>query len=156
MPHPGWLRGRADVAKILPWIDGFRPGGGTNPQPAFEQAFRLEPRPDVIFFMTDGAIPASVIPRVAALNRREPKVKINSIQFQRSSPSKAVLAKLTKRFKDNPDALAKIEKKLAAAQGRAGAQLRQLATQSGGAFSIYAGAPAVPGVPGSTPPLGKK
>jgi hypothetical protein len=44
--------------------------GGTNPLPAFETVFALDPRPDAIYFMTDGefADENAVIGRVSIMN----------------------------------------------------------------------------------------
>jgi uncharacterized protein with von Willebrand factor type A (vWA) domain len=81
MPQPGegWLHGERDVAKIAPWIVAMPAGGGTEPTPAFELALKLKPRPDVIFFMTDGFIPRRVPDEVARLNNEKPKVVIHTI-----------------------------------------------------------------------------
>jgi len=43
-------------------------GGGTNPTKAFEIVFGMRPRPDAIYFMTDGEFPKSVAAVVAQLN----------------------------------------------------------------------------------------
>ena len=37
------------------WITQIQPGGGTDPREAFQLALSL--KPEVIFFLTDGAIP---------------------------------------------------------------------------------------------------
>src|SRR5262249_54593449 len=75
MPFDGWLdAGQASVDKVIPWLEGITAKGGTQPTPAFTQAMQLNPRPDVIFFMTDGLIPASVPDQVAAMNSQQPKV----------------------------------------------------------------------------------
>src|SRR5262249_34265340 len=55
MPYPTWLNGgKENVDKVAPWVRSVGATGGTRPLPAFQAAFRLDPRPDVIFFMTDG------------------------------------------------------------------------------------------------------
>lgn len=82
MPHPGWLKaGAPEAEKVRDWVGSMRATGGTLPAPAFEAAFRLDPRPDVLFFMTDGFIPPTVPDRVAALSAAGPKVKVNTILF---------------------------------------------------------------------------
>jgi hypothetical protein len=82
MPSPTWVNGgKANVAKVLPWIQAMPAMGGTEPFPAFVKAFQLDPKPDVIFFMTDGLIPRTVPDQVALLNRTQPPVVINSIMF---------------------------------------------------------------------------
>lgn len=37
-------------------LAGVTPNGGTLPLPAFETVFRLDPRPDAIYFMSDGEV----------------------------------------------------------------------------------------------------
>ena len=50
--------------------------------PAFARTFRLAPRPDVIFFLTDGIIPATVPAEVARLNGKgKNAVPIHTILF---------------------------------------------------------------------------
>jgi hypothetical protein len=41
-------------------IRGISPNGGTNPLPAIELVFKLKPRPDAIYFMTDGVFTPEV------------------------------------------------------------------------------------------------
>lgn len=62
--------------------------GGTEPAGAFVAAFGLRPRPDAIYFMTDGLFDAAVAERVAALNKTGRKVPIHCIAFgERGSES---------------------------------------------------------------------
>jgi len=42
--------------------------GGTNPVPAFLEAFKLRPKPDAIYFMTDGVFPEEVASAVHEIN----------------------------------------------------------------------------------------
>lgn len=56
-------------------------GGGTNPQTAFTTAFTVKPRPDAIYFMTDGLFDEGILTRVAMMNRGEPKIPIHCIAF---------------------------------------------------------------------------
>jgi hypothetical protein len=56
-------------------------GGGTNPSNAFTSAFLVKPRPDAIYFMTDGIFDEGIAVRIAALNRTEPQVPIHTIAF---------------------------------------------------------------------------
>lgn len=49
-------------------IRAISEGGGTNPTKAFDIVFNLRPRPDAIYFMTDGLFPSSVAAFVAQLN----------------------------------------------------------------------------------------
>jgi hypothetical protein len=51
-------------------IRGLSAGGGTVPLPAFEEVFSLSPRPDAIYFMTDGEFQeeTTVIGRIGQMN----------------------------------------------------------------------------------------
>jgi hypothetical protein len=123
MPEKGWLRGGKDVARILPWIDRQTPRGGTEPMPAFNLAFALEPRPDAIFFMTDGLIPANVPQEVARLNGPgTAKVPISTILFGGDEEALFPGRKVSKKVQ------AMIEKMRKQAEGR----LEQIARESGG------------------------
>ncbi|MGH7224013.1 MAG: hypothetical protein ACRELF_12350, partial [Gemmataceae bacterium] len=87
MPFASWLQGTPkNVNNVSRWIKGKSANGGTNPQPAFERAFNLDPRPDVIFFMTDGLIPLDVPASVAAMNNGKPRVTIHTIMFTSDQP----------------------------------------------------------------------
>lgn len=78
----GWTRARpAVIEQINRWLGTVDPGGGTEPMPAFLQVFALDVRPDVIFFLTDGEIPAQTADNVADLNGRGKQVVINTIAF---------------------------------------------------------------------------
>jgi len=67
--------------KVRTWINRLVSSGGTEPAPAFEEAFKLKPRPDVIYFMTDGQ-QTDVLPGfIRALNTRGRRTKINTIVF---------------------------------------------------------------------------
>jgi hypothetical protein len=124
MPHSSWVRGGApELAKIRTWIGDIRATGGTQPTPAFEAAFRLNPRPDIIFFMTDGLIPANVPTQVAALNTGTPKVVVNTIMF---GPTQRAMI---------------VPKGVVVPKGfgmdRAEEYLKKIAEQSGGTFNRY-------------------
>ena len=84
LPYPksGWRHPQKDRPDVEQWIKDIPGAGGTYPTPAFEIAFRLNPLPDVIFFMTDGLFPPPVVDEVAAMNRRsDKKVVIHTISF---------------------------------------------------------------------------
>lgn len=49
-------------------IERISASGATNPSPAFEDVFGMRPRPDAIYFMTDGLFNAEVAQTVARLN----------------------------------------------------------------------------------------
>lgn len=48
-------------------ISALTPSGGTNPIPAFEMVFDMKPRPDAIYFMTDGQLSAELEDRIVAV-----------------------------------------------------------------------------------------
>ncbi|HEV3168031.1 MAG TPA: hypothetical protein VGZ22_28775 [Isosphaeraceae bacterium] len=81
VPVNHWLLGHDDAVKVSRWMNEIGPEGNTNPLPAFQIAFNLNPRPDVIFFMTDGLFPAEVGPIVAAMNNGRKKIPIHTISF---------------------------------------------------------------------------
>ena len=86
--------------------------------PAFEIAFRLEPKPDVIFFMTDGIIPTDVPAGVARLNEgAKPKIRVNSILFGGEGETRRAEGKRVLNGED---------------------QLRKIADESGGTYSFVA------------------
>ncbi|MFO0965500.1 MAG: hypothetical protein U0793_07930 [Gemmataceae bacterium] len=86
IPMPGldtWVEGGKPLDDIMRWVRMVRPAGGTEPLPAFQKCFSLDPAPDVIFFMTDGEFNPLVVPEVARMNATRPKkVVINTIQFE--------------------------------------------------------------------------
>jgi hypothetical protein len=61
-------------------IAGLQAGGGTMPGPAFAIVFSIRPRPDAIYFMTDGQFEESVALDLLRLNA-EWKVPIHCITF---------------------------------------------------------------------------
>ena len=135
MPFKGWLRGtREDVAKVTPWIKTRVAGGGTIPQMAFFRAFQLDPRPDVIFFMTDGLIPSNVPAGVAALNTARPATVIHTIMFVSTvlqSPSGSPRPMQVFIPPPTPQELLEAVR-----------LLRQLASDSGGTYRLFT--PATP------------
>ena len=77
-----WFRANAtSVSRVSRWIDTVETGGGTLPYPAFAEVFKLEERPDVIFFLTDGIIPEDTPERVVDLNSQGRSVVVNTISF---------------------------------------------------------------------------
>jgi hypothetical protein len=125
MPAKTWLRGGKDVESVLPWIQERRTSGGTRPLSAFEHAFRLDPRPDVIFFLTDGEIPSNVPSEVAKLNDKPGgKVRINTILLgaEKSTRLTRVLSK--------PGVAEKTTSRVI----RGDLLLRRLANESGGTY----------------------
>jgi hypothetical protein len=125
MPQPttGWLTGKRDVAKLGPWLQLIRAGGGTEPSPAFAMAFRLRPRPDMIFFLTDGIIPPTSPGEVARMNNANPKTAIHTILYNSSFVNTT-----------NPKLVPLAIQRLAATLEQASQQLQQIARDSGGTF----------------------
>lgn len=60
-------------------ILNLRAAGGTQPLPAFRETLRLRPRPDAIYFMTDGDFPESIADEIRALNNT--RIPIHCIAF---------------------------------------------------------------------------
>ncbi len=54
--------------------------GGTNPSPGFLIAFALKPKPDAIYFMTDGEFSPTIVQEIAAMNRQL-DIRIHCICF---------------------------------------------------------------------------
>ncbi len=84
LPFPGtrWLSGRRDAASLEAWMAGLDAGGTTNPLPAFQIAFtQVHPRPDAIFFMTDGLFAPTVAEMIPALDSAHRVVPIHTISF---------------------------------------------------------------------------
>lgn len=111
MPFPTWLEAsKENIAKVKPWVEGMTTKLHTWPQSSFERAFKLDPKPDVIFFMTDGFLQGNPdpIPQVNKLNSGTPKTVVHTIMFTKS-----------KVTKPNPGAAA---------------QLRALAEKNGGTY----------------------
>jgi hypothetical protein len=77
-----WERVRSGMMQRLKtWMRQVGPGGGTQPMDAFLQVYSLDIRPDVIFFLSDGAIPEETIDAVRQLNSRGKRVTVNTVSF---------------------------------------------------------------------------
>ncbi len=61
-------------------IGKLAPGGSTNPGPAFDLVFKRRPRPDAVYFMTDGEFEEAVADQIAFLNG-EDHIPIHCITF---------------------------------------------------------------------------
>jgi hypothetical protein len=78
----GWTQARrSNVSQNVRWLQSVSPGGGTVPAPAFHKVFDMNPRPDVIYFMTDGIIVGFTAEEVDRLNSKGKRVVINTIAF---------------------------------------------------------------------------
>ncbi len=93
-PDSGWLHPRRHKEALKKWLSDVHASGVTEPGEAFKIAFQLEPKPDVIFFMTDGLFDEEVVDEVAKLNSGK-KVVINTISFinRDSEPLMRAIAK---------------------------------------------------------------
>lgn len=86
-PESGWRHPRRDRTAVAMWLQTLTAAGGTDPVPAFQQAFQLSPPPDAIFFMTDGLFEERAVDEVAQLNRRGGRnVQIHTISFLDAGP----------------------------------------------------------------------
>jgi hypothetical protein len=83
MPINDWLTGRKDVPRIAPWVQSIFGRGGTRPSPGFQVAMGLNPRPDVIFLMTDGGFSPREADLIDQMNTpvRGKKTVIHTIAF---------------------------------------------------------------------------
>jgi hypothetical protein len=81
-PAKRWLSGSSDAAALQRWMENVGTSGGTQPLPAFQIALsQIHPRPDAIFFMTDGLFPANVADMIPKMNSARRIVPIHSISF---------------------------------------------------------------------------
>jgi hypothetical protein len=94
LPMPGnhWRQGPEGIGEVRTWIRSIQPDGGTEPMPAFEHAFQLNPPPRVIVFLTDGEVPFDTPARVTALNTGK-KVTIHTMSFK-SNAGQALLKQI--------------------------------------------------------------
>jgi hypothetical protein len=112
MHYPSWLdASKKNVDDVRPWVENMTTQLRTLPNSAFDRAFKLDPKPDVVFFMTDGFLQGpDPIKHLNALNAAGPKVVVHTIMFTK------------KRAVENKNL------------GRATSQLRAMAEQNGGTF----------------------
>ncbi len=91
--------------KFIEAIRGLEARGGTNPAPAFTVALQLRPRPDAIYFMTDGIFDASIADRISSMNRGDIKIPIHTIAFG----SDAAVALMQKIATDSGGTFTKVD-----------------------------------------------
>ena len=79
----GWAKaGSPEAARLIAGLVGVGAGGGTNPAPALERAFGQAPRPDEVFFMTDGVMPPDVRDYILRLNgQSRARSRVHTIAF---------------------------------------------------------------------------
>ncbi len=89
---------RRVFAETEPYTDPGNLGASTMPLPAFEELFSLRPRPDAIYFMTDGQFDETVVERVAILSRSAGGVPVHCICFGDDAGGKLLqrIASMTK------------------------------------------------------------
>jgi uncharacterized protein with von Willebrand factor type A (vWA) domain len=78
-----WVKAQSpEASRIVSVLNGVGADGGTNPAPALERAFGQSPRPDEIFFMTDGIMPPDVREYITTLNgKSRARTRVNTIAF---------------------------------------------------------------------------
>ncbi|MBL0927777.1 MAG: VWA domain-containing protein, partial [Phycisphaerales bacterium] len=95
MPATG--RAKAEFRRAAQGLDG---SGGTSPLPAFEIVFALRPRPDAIYFMTDGVFSGSeeeVAARIRRMNNSGARpVPIHCIAFMERG-SETIMRKIAQQ-----------------------------------------------------------
>ena len=83
IPYPrfGWRHPKTDLPTLEVWLGQVLPLGGTLPTPAFNYVYsNLNPKPDAIFFLTDGEFPTQVAPYIERLNFQA-KIPIHTICY---------------------------------------------------------------------------
>lgn len=78
-----WQRATpANLDRMREWLRrSVTTGGGTRPAGAFEAVFSLSPRPEAVFFLTDGEIPGDTPMLLERLNTRGERAAVNTIAF---------------------------------------------------------------------------
>lgn len=85
----GWNRARAStVRRMVREFQQIRARGGTNPIPAFERAFALQPLPEVIYFLTDGELSGFSLEILRSMIPNKSRIIINTIAFGSDSSQK--------------------------------------------------------------------
>lgn len=72
---------QANKRKVLAEVEIIQAGGGTEPFVGFLSALNIRPRPDAIYFMTDGQFATDVPDKVRGLLRAGRNVPIHCITF---------------------------------------------------------------------------
>ncbi len=77
---------KSDVKVLAEWLKTIQAQGGNNEITGFEVAFRLDPSPEVIYFMTDGGFDPGQVALIRDGNRRLKKpAVIHTIAFMDNS-----------------------------------------------------------------------
>lgn len=88
---PASVSARRDAVRQ---IEQMRADGGTEPMQSFQMVFGLRPKPDAIYFMTDGEFNPDYADAIAKLNR-DPKTPIHCIAYA-SNAAEAVMQKIAR------------------------------------------------------------
>lgn len=107
---------RARIGSLSTDSDALRKWGinrpqGTDPRDAFEDAFRLRPSADAIYFMTDGEFDETIVEFIANLNRRA-RMPVHCVLFTETDSGVQI--------KSEP-------------------RMREIARQSGGQYTLVTG-----------------
>ena len=85
----GWNTARrSTLTRINNEIQRVKTYGGTFPTPAFKKAMELNPLPDVIFFLTDGQIPTTLIGELRNMLPTSQRIVIHTVAFGKSADTK--------------------------------------------------------------------
>lgn len=76
--QPSKLENKSDFRR---WVRGVKTGGATRPVKAFTLVMDMKPRPDAIYFLTDGEFGETAPDTIAELNRQGRSVTIHTIAF---------------------------------------------------------------------------
>lgn len=93
-----WSDGSATSKRTaLRQVEVLATGGGTEPRGAFQMAFSIRPRPDAIYFMTDGEFDPNIPAELAVMNRSL-HIPIHTICFA-TEASEALMKKIATESK---------------------------------------------------------
>ena len=77
-----WVRARKKEFNALAnWVSRIDTGGSTEPLGSFRRVLGLNPKPDVVFFLTDGEVYGVTAAEIAKLNKRGRPSVINTIAY---------------------------------------------------------------------------
>lgn len=91
--RPGWLRASSNqIKESTKLIKEHKLIWGTTWEPAIDMALRMNPKPDVIFFMTDGSTGGNIVKIADEIGRRAKKegVMINTVAMMQPKTEEAM------------------------------------------------------------------
>lgn len=77
-------QGTKDIERVEQWLDRVERKYGAVAAPAFAEAMKLKPPPDIVFLMTDGLLNKNDPDRIAVLNSGPEKATIHTILFTKT------------------------------------------------------------------------